>query len=70
MPYKTITDLPVKVREALPNHAQEVYLAAFNHAEQEYKSHAGREMLCDELSWIGVKKKYTKGSDGKWHTNT
>mgnify|MGYP003426155904 CR=1 FL=1 len=70
MPYKSITNLPNSVREVLPVPAQEIYLAAFNHAEQEYRSHAGREMLCDEVAWIAVKKKFIKGSDGKWHVHT
>ncbi|MGE5382264.1 MAG: ChaB family protein, partial [Omnitrophica WOR_2 bacterium] len=38
MPYKEIDDLPERVRGNLPKHAQEIYLAAFNSAWDEYKS--------------------------------
>ena len=38
MPYRTIIDLPVSVRDHLPPHAQDIYRAAFNHA---FAAHAG-----------------------------
>ena len=37
MPYKGIADLPESAREHLPKHAQEIYVAAFNNAWQEYR---------------------------------
>jgi len=67
MPYKSISDLPETIRIVLPEHAQEIYLAAFNHACHEYKSHAGKETICFEVAWAAVKKKYSKGDDGNWH---
>jgi cation transport regulator len=36
MPYKTRAELPEGVREHLPEHAQEVYRAAYNSAWDEY----------------------------------
>ena len=32
MPYLTNDDLPKKVKDHLPAHAQDIYRAAFNHA--------------------------------------
>ena len=32
MPYASTEDLPVSIRAHLPEHAQEIYLHAFNHA--------------------------------------
>lgn len=36
MPYKQIADLPDSVKDNLPKHAQEIFRAAFNSAEQQY----------------------------------
>ena len=38
MPYPTNADLPASVRAHLPEHAQDIYREAFNHA---YAAHAG-----------------------------
>ena len=37
MPYKTLSALPDSIRDHLPRHAQEIYLAAFNNAWEEYR---------------------------------
>lgn len=42
MPWKTLLDLPASIKEYLPRHAQEIYLAAFNHAWDEYKNPKSR----------------------------
>jgi cation transport regulator len=73
MPYKEIDDLPERVRGNLPKHAQEIYLAAFNSAWDEYKSpkdradDASREETSHKVAWNAVKQKYEKGKDDKWH---
>jgi cation transport regulator len=36
MPYEKLTDLPERVRNNLPEHAQEIYKEAFNSAEEQY----------------------------------
>ena len=36
MPYSKLTDLPEDVQNVLPKHAQEIYRAAFNSAEEQY----------------------------------
>jgi cation transport regulator len=35
MPYDNLSDLPDSVRNNLPEHAQEIYRAAFNSAEEQ-----------------------------------
>ena len=71
MPYKTISDLPASVTEHLPKHAQEIYLAAFNNAWDEYKNpkdrrdKASREEVAHKVAWTAVKKSYEKRGD-KW----
>jgi cation transport regulator len=37
MPYKNNSDLPDKINNILPQHAQDIYREAFNHALVEYK---------------------------------
>jgi cation transport regulator len=73
MPYETIKDLPDSVRENLPKHAQEIYLAAFNSAWEEYKDpkerrgKASREETAHKVAWAAVKDKYEKDdASGKW----
>lgn len=63
MPYKAITDLPESVRDHLPKHAQEIFQAAFNSAEDEY----GEEERAFRVAWAAVKHKYEKGADDDWH---
>lgn len=71
MPYRTISDLPESIRAHLPRHAQEIYLAAFNHAWQEYKDPASRrdsssrEEVAHKVAWAAVKHSYEKHGD-KW----
>ena len=74
MPYKNIDDLPEQVRGNLPKHAQEIFLAAYNSAWDEYKNpkdrkgDSDREETSFKVAWAAVKKKYEKGEDDKWHT--
>lgn len=70
MPYKTINDLPDPVKHVLPDHAQEIYLKAFNNAWGHYKETAQErgdplEVLAAKIAWSAVKKEYTK-SEPKW----
>ena len=63
MPYKRLSDLPESVRDNLPKHAQEIFRAAFNSAEEQYKE----EERAFRVAWAAVKDKYEKGDDDKWH---
>jgi cation transport regulator len=71
MPYQKISDLPDSVKNNLPNHAQEIYMAAYNGAWEEYdepeerRGDASREETAHRVAWAAVKKKYEKQGD-KW----
>lgn len=73
MPYKKIEDLPDSVRDHVPKHAQDIYLAAFNSAWDEYadsddrRGDASREETAHRVAWAAVKSQYHKGADGDWH---
>lgn len=74
MPYKTLTDLPDSVRDNLPKHAEEIYLAAFNSAWEQYddpaerRDNATREEVAHKVAWAAVKNEYEKDEKtGKWH---
>ncbi|MDI9219376.1 putative cation transport regulator ChaB [Pantoea sp. EA-12] len=73
MPYKTRNELPESVKNVLPAHAQDIYLAAFNSAWDEYKEKKDRkdnsshEEVSHKVAWSSVKQKYEKVHDGKWH---
>ena len=69
MPYRTIHDLPPRVRDHLPLHAQEIFLAAFNNAFEEYASPFNRrpglslEETANRVAWAAVKRRYVKVGD-------
>jgi cation transport regulator len=73
MPYKTVSDLPDRVRDNLPEHAQEIYMKAFNSAWDEYKDpderrgDDTREETAHKVAWNAVKKVYEKDDEsGRW----
>ncbi len=73
MPYRTIADLPESVRDNVPQHAQEIYLAAFNSAWEQYdqpserRGDDTREETAHQVAWAAVKRKYQKDEkSGKW----
>ncbi len=72
MPYDNIDDLPERVRNNLPKHAQEIFKEAFNNAWDEYKQpkdrkdDASREETSFKVAWAAVKKKYHKDKSGNW----
>lgn len=69
MPYKKLNELPDNVKDNLPEHAQEIYRAAFNNAWQQYKDpvdrdgNDDRETVAHKVAWSAVKEKYEKFSD-------
>jgi cation transport regulator len=72
-PYRQIEDLPERVRDNVPHHAQEIYLAAFNSAWEQYdepeerRADASREETAHRVAWNAVKKKYGKDDvTGDW----
>jgi cation transport regulator len=73
MPYKSIRDLPDSVRNHLPEHAQEIYREAFNHAWEEYadpekrKTPSSLEEVTHRVAWAAVKKQFEKDEKtGMW----
>jgi cation transport regulator len=65
MPYSANADLPPSVRSHLPEHAQDIYREAFNHA---FAAHAGdvrQEEAAHRIAWAAVKRSYIKVG-GDW----
>ncbi|HLY25743.1 MAG TPA: ChaB family protein [Aggregatilineales bacterium] len=66
MPYNSTRDLPDSVRDHLPEHAQEIYRAAFNNALKEYGE--SDEARAHRVAWAAVKNEYEKDEkNGQWH---
>ncbi|MBI2907849.1 MAG: ChaB family protein [Chloroflexi bacterium] len=63
MPYESTADLPERVRAHLPEHAQEIFRAAFNNAWEEYYDDEARAF---RVAWAAVKKEYHKDDSGRW----
>ena len=64
MPYKIVEELPESVRKNLPNHAQEIYMAAFNSSWEEYNHD---EQRAHRVAWAAVKHSYEKDEQtGQW----
>jgi cation transport regulator len=66
MPYRTLDKLPENVKSVLPEHAREIYLAAFNNAWEEYRKpedrrgDSSREEVAHKVAWTAVKQQYEK----------
>ena len=58
MPYSSISDLPEAVKK-LPDHAQHIFLSAFNSAFEQGKS----EESCFKIAWGAVKRSYHKSGE-------
>lgn len=75
MPYQKLNELPETVKEHLPKHAQEIYLAAYNSAWDEYRdpqdrrADASQEETAHRVAWAAVKQKYEK-QDDRWVAKT
>lgn len=71
MPYDSNSDLPDRVKNVLPEHAQDIYKEAFNHAWEEYanpekrRGNESQEEVAHKVAWSAVESKYTKKGD-KW----
>jgi len=71
MPYETIKELPNKIREHLPEHAQEIFMNAYNNAWKEYedptkrRGSESREEVANRVAWSAVKNTYEKKGE-KW----
>jgi len=73
MPYERLSALPDSVRNNLPEHAQEIYRAAFNSAWEQYdqpherRDGRSREETAHAVAWSAVEQKYEKDAkSGRW----
>lgn len=62
MPYDKKKELPKSVKDNLPNHAQDIYISAFNSAFQG----ADEESEAHAIAWAAVKRTYKKDKKGNW----
>lgn len=60
MPYGRNADLPASVRDHLPDHAQDIFRAAFNHAFAAHAGDARQEEIAHRIAWAAVKRSYEK----------
>lgn len=60
MPYSQNSDLPVAVRNHLPEHAQDIYREAFNHAFADHAGDPRQEEAAHRIAWAAVKRSYVK----------
>ncbi len=63
MPYRVNSDLPSSVRSHLPEHAQDIYREAFNHAFAAHADEPDREKRAHMIAWAAVKRSYVKAGD-------
>jgi cation transport regulator len=65
MPYESNDDLPDRVRNHIPPHAQSIYREAFNHAYAAHEQDPRREEAAHRIAWAAVKRSYEKVG-GEW----
>ncbi|MDV2991044.1 MAG: putative cation transport regulator ChaB [Chroococcidiopsis sp. SAG 2025] len=63
MAYNNVEELPAEITEKLPQHGQQIFLAAFNAAQSDGMS----EDAAMNVAWNSVSQEYEQGEDGKWH---
>jgi len=70
MPYETVKQLPVTIRDVLPEEAKEIYLKAYNQAWEDYDRGDPRGLdqqgLAHQQAWQAVKQEYVFDLD-QWH---
>ena len=61
----TLENLPQDVKAALPQEAQQLYLAAYN----AFFANSHDEEAATRVAWqtLELNEHYAKGEDGKWH---
>jgi len=65
MPWVRNDDLPPSVRNHLPEHAQDIFREAFNHAYAAHRDDPRREEAAFRIAWAAVKRRYVK-EGGFW----
>ena len=64
MPYARNSDLPENLQQLLPEHAQDIYREAFNHAYAAHARDPRQEEAAHRIAWAAVKRSYVKTSEG------
>jgi cation transport regulator len=62
-PYDINADLPPSVRDHLPEHAQDIFREAFNHAYAAHAHDPHQEEAAFRIAWAAVKRGYEKVGD-------
>ncbi|MDZ8187744.1 MAG: ChaB family protein [Nostoc sp. ChiSLP02] len=62
MPDQTTNQLPEDIKQQLPEHAQQIFAAAFSAAQKDGLSEEGAR----EVAWNSVRNEYEPGSNGQW----
>ncbi len=65
MPYAGNADLPEAIRSHLPEHAQDIFRAAFNHAFESHRGDPRQEEAAHRIAWAAVKRRYVKAGE-RW----
>lgn len=60
MPYWSNADLPPRIRDHLPEGAQDIYRAVFNKAFERYSGDPRQEEIAHRIAWAAVKRSYEK----------
>jgi len=63
MPYRDNVDLPSALRRHLPEHAQDIYRAAFNDAFAALAGDPHQEEAAHRIAWAAVKRSFVKVDD-------
>jgi cation transport regulator len=63
MAFSKVEELPQDIKEQLPEHAQQIFFAAFNAAQSDGLSEDGAR----EIAWNSVRHKYAQSKDGQWY---
>jgi cation transport regulator len=63
VPYRHNADLPPAIRNHLPDHAQDIFRAAFNAAWTGHVDDPRQEEAAHRIAWAAVKRRYRKVGD-------
>ncbi len=63
MPYSSNADLPASIQNHLPQHAQDIFRAAFNAAFHAHAADPRQEEAAHRIAWAAVKHSYEKFGD-------
>ncbi|MGI5841196.1 MAG: ChaB family protein [Patescibacteria group bacterium] len=75
MPYQSNDELPGRVKDNIPKHAQDIYREAYNSAWEQYedsedrRGNRSREETAHAVAWSAVQSKYHKNDKGNWVKN-